>query len=263
MTDPTSATRQTGQVLGTRVDLGDWADVTERIAGWAARGEARYVSICDAHSVVRATRDPDHHRHLDGADLVLPDGWPVAWLLRRTRRPDQQRLNGPDLMGHVLTVAEQRGLKVYVYGTTPQTLMQLRTRLMARFPRLQLVGLHSPPFRPLTAEEEQHDIDQIHASGAQIVLTGLGCPKEDRWMFRHRPRLQAVTLGIGAGIDFWAGTVPRAPQWMRDHGLEWFFRLCQEPRRLWRRYLVHNTLFIAGALRQLGRHAAGRRAGSG
>lgn len=263
MSDPHPQARQTGRVLGTTVDVGTWSDVTGRIADWAARGEARYVSICDAHSVVRASRDPDHHRHLASADLVLPDGWPVAWMLRRTRQPDQQRLNGPDLMGHVLTAAEQRGLKVYVYGTTWQTLDLLRGRLMAQFPGLQLVGLHSPPFRPLTADEQQQDIDRIHASGAHIVLTGLGCPKEDRWMFQHRDRLRAVTLGIGAGIDFWAGTVPRAPQWMRDHGLEWLFRLCQEPRRLWRRYLVHNTLFVAGALQQLWQHAAARRPGRG
>jgi N-acetylglucosaminyldiphosphoundecaprenol N-acetyl-beta-D-mannosaminyltransferase len=138
-------------------------------------------------------------------------------------------------------------------------LAALRGRLQEAFPSLQVVGMIAPPFRPLSAEEDQRDTDAINASGAHLVMTGLGCPKEDRWMFEHRGRVQAVTLGIGAGIDFWAGNVRRAPLWMREHGLEWLFRVACEPRRLWRRYLVHNSLFIAGAIRQLlGHWWAGR-----
>lgn len=238
-------------VLGVPVDVLTWETAVDRVALWAQQGESRYVSICDAHSIVKASREASHRRHIEAADMVTPDGWPVAWMLRRTVQPTQQRINGPDLMWRLLQRAEQDGLRVYFYGTTPQTLAALRQRLEAAFPRLQIVGMDSPPFRPLSPQEDAADVARINASGAQLVMTGLGCPKEDRWMFEHRGRVQAVTLGIGAGIDFWAGTVRRAPPWMRDHGLEWLFRLGCEPRRLWKRYLVHNSLFVWGALRQL------------
>ncbi len=246
--------RQTAPVLGVPVDLIDWDSAVQRICGWAGSRQSRYVSICDAHSIVRASRDPIHGRHIHEADMVTPDGWPVAWMLRQTVDPGQQRINGPDLMWKVLRQAEQEGLRVYFYGTTAATLAALETRLKQAYPRLQIAGMHAPPFRPLTAEEDEADIEAIHRSGAHLVMTGLGCPKEDRWMWEHRGRVHAVSLGIGAGIDFWAGNVRRAPQWMRDHALEWLFRLGCEPRRLWRRYLVHNSLFILGAARQLLAH---------
>ena len=248
--------RRQGEVLGVAVDLLSWGTAVERVVGWAQVRESRYVSICDAHSIVKASRDPMHGRHIRAADMVTPDGWPVAWMLRRTADRSQQRINGPDLMWRLLARAEATGLKVFFYGTTPATLAALEQRLRVAFPALQIVGLHAPPFRPLTPEEDARDVQMINASGAQLVMTGLGCPKEDRWMFEHRGRVQAVTLGIGAGIDFWAGNVRRAPRWMRDNGLEWLFRLGCEPRRLWRRYLVHNTLFAWGAVGQLLRHRA-------
>lgn len=249
------APRQREEVLGVLVDVLDWTTAVGCICDWAARRESRYVSICDAHSIVRATRDVPHGRHIAHADMVTPDGWPVAAMLRRLGHPQQERINGPDLMTRLLVEAESRGLGVYVYGTTDRTLAALQAALSVAYPALRIVGLHSPPFRALTPEEDAADIARIHASDAHLVMTGLGCPKEDRWMFEHRGRVQAVMLGIGAGIDFHAGTVARAPAWMRDHGLEWLFRLTQEPRRLWRRYLVHNTLFVVGALRQFARHA--------
>ncbi|MEY4906306.1 MAG: hypothetical protein RL260_24 [Pseudomonadota bacterium] len=247
--------RQQHPVLGVQVDVLDWTTAVERICHWAERRESRYVSICDAHSIVRAGRDPLHGRHIADADMVTPDGWPVAAMLRRLGHPQQERINGPDLMERLLVEAELRGLGVYVYGTTDRTLAALNTVLVAAYPNLNIVGLHSPPFRPLSEEEDTADIARIHASGAHLVMTGLGCPKEDRWMFDHRGRVHAVMLGIGAGIDFHAGTVARAPAWMRDHGLEWFFRLMQEPRRLWKRCLVNLPLFVVGALRQFARHA--------
>jgi N-acetylglucosaminyldiphosphoundecaprenol N-acetyl-beta-D-mannosaminyltransferase len=250
-------------VLGVAVDVLSWDEAVDRITGWAAGRESRYVSICDAHSIVRASRDAVHGRHIQAADMVTPDGWPVAWMLRRTVEATQQRINGPDLMWKLLERAERLGLKVFFYGTTVQTLAELKVRLLQAFPALQVVGMVAPPFRPLTSEEDTRDVELINASGAHLVMTGLGCPKEDCWMYEHRGRVQAVTLGIGAGIDFWAGHVRRAPLWMREHGLEWLFRVACEPRRLWRRYLVHNSLFVIGAVRQLvGRRGAATRRAS-
>lgn len=256
---PTDLNRQVGRirhpVLGVPVDVLDWTTAVERICDWAERRESRYVSICDAHSIVRAGREAAHGRHIAAADMVTADGWPVAWMLRHLGHPRQERINGPDLMQRLLVEAERRRLGVYVYGTTPATLAALETALRAQYPALRIVGLHAPPFRPLTAEEDAEDVARIEASGAHLVMTGLGCPKEDRWMHEHRGRVRAVMLGIGAGIDFHAGTVARAPVWMREHGLEWLFRLSREPRRLWKRYLVNNTLFVVGAMGQFARHA--------
>lgn len=248
-------TRRQCPVLGVQVDVLDWPTAVVRISGWAQRRESRYVSICDAHSIVRARHDPPHGRHIAEADMVTPDGWPVAWMLRRFGHPRQERINGPDLMARLLVEAEAQGLRVFVYGTTDSTLKALEQALLTTHPRLQIAGLFSPPFRALTPDEDAAHVAMINASGAHLVMTGLGCPKEDRWMFEHRGRINAVLLGIGAGIDFHAGTVARAPAWMRDHGLEWVFRLMQEPKRLWRRYLVNNTLFVVGALGQFARHA--------
>jgi N-acetylglucosaminyldiphosphoundecaprenol N-acetyl-beta-D-mannosaminyltransferase len=243
--------RVTDKVLDVQVDVITWEQATERISNWACQRQSRYVSICDVHSVVLAGRNEAHGQHLRSADLVTPDGWPVAWMLRQCGHTNQERINGPDLMWRLLSAAEKKNLPVYFYGTTDATLSALRIRLKSAFPSLQVAGMYSPPFRPLTAEEDAADVERINASGAQLVMTGLGCPKEDRWMFEHRGRVQAVMLGIGAGVDFWACKVPRAPHWMRNHGLEWLFRLACEPRRLWRRYLVHNSLFVTYAAQQL------------
>lgn len=251
---PAAAVRRQSQVLGVPVDLVDWDTAVERILGWAQGRESRYVSICDAHSIVRASREHAHGKHIREADMVTPDGWPVAWMLRRTAAPTQQRIDGPDLMWRLLAKAEAMGLRVFFYGTTPATLNALEIRLSRDFPGLQVAGRHAPPFRSLSPTEDALEVAMINASGAHLVMTGLGCPKEDRWMNEHRGRIQAVTLGIGAGIDYWAGGLRRAPYWMREHGLEWSFRLLCEPRRLWRRYLVYNSRFILGAAVQLWRH---------
>lgn len=243
--------RITGNVLGNRIDALNWEETIKRIGIWAQKRESRYISICDAHSVVRASRDEKHQGYIANADMATPDGFPVAWMLRRQGFRTQQRINGPDLMQHLLAHAEQNGLSVYFYGTTEATLSSLESRLKTSYPALKIVGCHAPPFRPLTREEDAADIERINASGAHYVMTGLGCPKEDRWMWEHKGKVLAVMLGIGAGIDFHAGTVARAPAWMREHGLEWLYRLAREPRRLWARYFKYNTLFVLGAAKQL------------
>ncbi len=145
----------------------------------------------------------------------------------------------------------RQGDSIYLYGSTPTTLSALQAALQARFHGLRIAGAESPPFRPLTAEEDDAVVERINASGAGSVWVSLGCPKQEQWMADHRGRVQAVMVGVGAAFDFHAGNVRRAPAWMRGSGLEWLHRLASEPRRLWKRYLVTNTLFIVGAARQL------------
>jgi N-acetylglucosaminyldiphosphoundecaprenol N-acetyl-beta-D-mannosaminyltransferase len=202
------------------------------------------------HVVVSASRDAAYRDIINASDMATPDGAPVAWMLRRLGFSGQSRISGPDLMWTLCERAEKENLPICCYGSTKATLGLLEARLRAAFPALKMT-LESPPFRALTPEEDAAAVERINSSGAGIVFVGLGCPKQERWMAEHRGRINAVMIGVGAAFDFHAGTVQRAPVWMRDNGLEWLHRLLSEPGRLWKRYLVTNTLFILGAARQL------------
>lgn len=251
MIDAGPGLRTRRPVLGALIDVLTWSEALARVQHWGALRAGRYVCICNAHSVVTAQRDSAFARAVNEADMATPDGAPVAWMLRRLGVPDQQRINGPDLMWRYCAQAATRQESIYLYGSTPPTLAALARRLTESFPGLVIAGTRSPPFRALTAEEDAADVAAINASGAQVVWVSLGCPKQELWMADHAGRVRAVMVGVGAAFDFHAGTVRRAPEWMRRHGLEWLHRLLSEPRRLWRRYLVTNSLFIWGAARQL------------
>lgn len=252
--DPVERSRLTEPVLGVPIDVLDWTTTLRRIRQWAVAGESRYVCICNAHSVVTAARDRVFADAVAGADMATPDGAPVAWMLRRLGHGDQRRISGPDLMWRYCAEAATRGEPIYLYGSTPSTLAALDVRLRSAFPGLVIAGLRAPPFRPLTAAEDEADVAHINASGACIVWVSLGCPKQELWMAQHAGRVAAVMVGVGAAFDFHAGIVSRAPVWLQRVGLEWLHRLASEPRRLWRRYLVTNTLFIVYGARQLLRH---------
>jgi N-acetylglucosaminyldiphosphoundecaprenol N-acetyl-beta-D-mannosaminyltransferase len=203
------------------------------------------------HSVVTATQDIQFGRVVSEADMATPDGAPVAWMLRRLGHVNQQRINGPDLMWRYCEQAQYRDESIFLYGGTEETLAALKVKLLAAFPSLKIAGAISPPFRALTAAEDAEIVEQINASGAGVVWVSLGCPKQELWMAAHRGRIHAVMVGVGAAFDYHAGTVKRAPKWMQNAGLEWLHRLSSEPRRLWRRYLFTNTIFIFLALKQL------------
>jgi N-acetylglucosaminyldiphosphoundecaprenol N-acetyl-beta-D-mannosaminyltransferase len=238
-------------ILCARIDAVQWTDALSRITAWGSTHESRYVCICNAHSVVTASSDPEFRTVINGADMATPDGMPVAWMLRRLGFPDQQRINGPDLMWKYCAEAATRGESIFLYGGSQETLVILQRRLTNAFPGLRIAGAISPPFRQLTAEEDAADVEGINASGAGTIWVSLGCPKQEKWLAAHRGRINAVMIGVRGAFDYHAGTIQRAPRWMQDAGLEWLHRLVSEPRRLWRRYLVTNTLFVVGALKQL------------
>jgi len=243
--------RRTILVLGTPIDVLEWGTSVARIGEWAQANESRYVCICNVHSVVTTRYDPAFGQVVKDADMATPDGEPVAWMLRRSGVSRQTRINGPDLMWRYCAEAAIRDESIYLYGSTPETLQILENRLARAFPDLRIAGTWSPPFRELTEEEDEADVDRINASGARTVWVSLGCPKQEKWMAAHRGRINAVMIGVGAAFDYHAGTTRRAPLWMQRNGLEWLFRLLSEPSRLWKRYLVTNTLFIFLATRQL------------
>lgn len=236
--------RRRMHVVRTPIDATSWDVVLDRIAHWAHTRRSTYVCLCNVHSVVTASRDPALRTALERADMALPDGAPVALSLRIAGEDRQRRINGPDLMLRWLDIAQRTGESVFFYGSTSETLDALRTQLRRRFPELRVAGTISPPFRPLSHEEDMQDIDTINDSGASVVFVGLGCPKQEVWMARHRGRVNAVMIGVGAAFDYHAGTVPRAPTWMQRRGLEWAHRLVSEPRRLLWRYLSTNSLFM-------------------
>ena len=243
--------RHTHPVLGVPVDAITFAQAQSCVMDWGKARESRYVVLANVHVVVTASREADFGAAVIAADLATPDGAPVAWMLGKLGSNKQQRVSGPDLTWALLGRCEAEALPVYFFGSSPYTLAALDQRLRVAFPKLVVGGYESPPFRPLTPQEDAEAVARINASGAGLVFVGLGCPKQELWMQAHRGHINAVMLGVGAAFDFHAGTVPRAPAWMREHGLEWLHRLASEPRRLWRRYLVTNTLFVSGVLRQL------------
>ena len=243
--------RRGAHVLGAFIDALTWDEALARISAWAAARESRYVCLCNSHSVVTTTQDQDFLRVVNEADLATPDGMPVVWMLRRLGFGGQQRISGANLMWRYFALAESRGHAVYFYGSTDATLARLCVVLTTAFPALRIAGLYSPPFRALTEEEDAESVARINKSGAGAVFVSLGCPKQETWMAAHRGRIQAVMFGVGAAFEFHAGVINRAPLWMQRCGLEWLHRLCSEPRRLWKRYLITNTLFVAGAVRQL------------
>lgn len=243
--------RLTLPVLGASIDVIDSDSAVQRISAWVEDRSSRYVCFCNAHSVVTTTQDPKFRAAIQGADMAAPDGMPVAWMLRRLGATAQARISGPDLMLAYLSRIAGTEESIFLYGSTAVTLKRLQASLLQRWPGLRIAGAESPPFRALTPEEDVAVVDRINASGAGTVWVSLGCPKQEFWMAAHRHRIQAVLVGVGAAFDFHAGTVSRAPPWMREHGLEWLHRLLSEPRRLGRRYLATNTAFVLGAAKQL------------
>ena len=249
--DQTGPTLRSARVLGARIHALDWPQAIDTISRWAGAHESRCVCVCNVHSVVTAARQPEFGAVIDRADLATPDGAPVAWMLRRLGCNGQQRINGPDLMQRYCALAAARGSSIYLLGGTESTLQRLQLALCAQHPGLRVAGTCSPPFRALSAEEDEAIVARINASGAGVVWVGLGCPKQELWMHAHRGRVQAVMVGVGAAFQYLSGETPRAPLWMQHAGLEWLHRLATEPRRLWRRYAFTNSYFAVAALGQL------------
>ncbi|MDJ0703946.1 MAG: WecB/TagA/CpsF family glycosyltransferase [Leptolyngbyaceae cyanobacterium MO_188.B28] len=241
-------------VLGIPIHVTSYHDVCDRIQTWAASKTSCYIVAANVHVVMTAYWQSNYRQILNHAALVTPDGMPLVWALRLLGAKRQTRVYGPDLMLACCDRAAQLSLPIYLYGGTEPILQKLAFNLKKLFPALKIAGSHAPPFRPLTPAEESADIERIHRSGASVVFVSLGCPKQERWMARQQGKLAAVMIGVGAAFSFHSGEISQAPRWLMKLGLEWLYRLCKEPRRLWRRYLINNPAFLALFGVQLIRH---------
>ena len=238
--------RRSFPVLGVPVDAVQIQDAITRIEEWvAARNGCHYVAVADMHVITEAQHDPTFKHILTSADLVVPDGMPLVWLGRLYGHRLSRRVNGPELMLTFFETTSQKGYRHFLYGGAPGIPERLADILHRRFPGAVVTGTYSPPFRKLTTEEDLQVMEMIRQANPDVVWVGLGAPKQERWMHEHQDGLDVpVLVGVGAAFDINSGAKRQAPMWMREHGLEWLFRLLQEPRRLWHRYLVHGPQFV-------------------
>ena len=232
-------------VIGSVVTPTTYEEAVEVICAAGLRNESAVVSCHAVHAVVTAACDPALREKVRTFEMVTPDGQPVRWALNLLHKAGlKERVYGPELTLRLCRRAEELELPIYLYGAAESTLEKLIANLKTMFPNLVIAGSESPPFRQLTEEEDAAVVERINRSGAGIVFIGLGCPKQDHFAHDHRDRIKAVQVCVGAAFDFHAGTLAQAPAWMQRRGLEWFYRLYKEPRRLFRRYLTTNSIFL-------------------
>ena len=206
-----------------------------------------YICVSNVHTTVTAYQDSAYRAVQNGGILAIPDGGPLSSTGRRRGYPDMQRATGPDYMQKAITLGLEKGWKHYFYGSTQETLDILEKELPQRYPGIQIAGMYSPPFRPMTEEEDRQIIEKINAAEADFIWVGLGAPKQENWMYAHQGKLHGLMVGVGAAFDYEAGNIHRAPLWMQKHNLEWLYRLVQDPKRLFKRYFISNSVYLIQA----------------
>ncbi len=253
-----NSVHRTTQINGIQLTNSNYETACARILGWAMRNEHRYVCICNVHSVTASRWDSGLKASLTSSDLNTADGMPLVWLQRKLGHPTASRVYGPTLMFELIERAVTKNARIALYGGHPDRMPKLIENLKANFPSIQIVATVIPPFRPLTAIEDKKFTEEIAQARPNITFVGIGCPKQENWMRLHRARIPGVLLGVGAAFDFHADAVKQAPAFIQNAGMEWAFRLAMEPKRLFRRYLTTNTVFIATATLQLLKSKIGR-----
>ncbi len=227
------------------------------IVNWAQERVSKFVCVANVHMLMEAHWNPTFRPILEQADIVTPDGMPLVWMLRLMGFRPQDRVAGMDILLSLCQSASEKGMRVFFVGSTIEILDKMRWRLHQDFPNLQVAGMESLPFRPLTQSEDEALIETINSREVGLVFIALGCPKQEYWMAQHKDRIQAVMIGVGAVFSVYAGLQRRAPTWVRELGLEWLYRLIQEPRRLWKRYIATIPPFIWLAFKQILGHGTG------
>ncbi|WP_218147132.1 WecB/TagA/CpsF family glycosyltransferase [Paenibacillus sp. CF384] len=203
-----------------------------------------YICVSNVHTTVISYEEPEYRAVQNGGILAIPDGGPLSSIGRKRGYENMARTTGPSLMEEVFQVSVEKGYRHFFYGSTEETLNKLHTKLKDSHAGIEIAGLYSPPFRPMTDEEDKAIVELINASKPDFIWVGLGAPKQEKWMAAHQGKVNGLMIGIGAGFDYYAANIARAPEWMQNHNLEWLYRLIQDPKRLFKRYFHTNTRFI-------------------
>lgn len=207
-----------------------------------------YLCVSNVHTTVMSYEDEAYCAVQNGGIMAIPDGGPLSSVGRKRGFSKMERTTGPDYLKEVLKISAEEGYRHFFYGSTEETLEKLRKKLEEAYPGVQIAGMYSPPFRPLSEEEDHEIIEMINKSNADFVWVGLGAPKQELWMAEHQGKMKGFMVGVGAAFDYEAGNIERAPMWMQKTNLEWLYRLMQEPGRLFKRYFYTNTKFIWNAV---------------
>jgi len=239
-------------VFGIQYAVVDYTSATRFIIESALKKERCGVSALAVHGLMEAYNQPEFKEQVNQLDLVVPDGQPIRWAMNAFYNCGlKDRVYGPDLTAKVLEAGNVHELKVFLFGSKPETLALLSKNIKAQYPKIQIVGMQADRFREATAAEDQEDITFINSLGANLVLVGRGCPRQEKWVANHLESIQVPMMAVGAAFDFLAGTLDQAPGWMQNNGLEWLYRLYKEPGRLWKRYLFTNSQFMFLFIRAL------------
>jgi exopolysaccharide biosynthesis WecB/TagA/CpsF family protein len=232
-------------IFGVNYFVCDYESASNEILEKAIAKKSYGISALAVHGLIECVQNPDFLKLVNNLDITVPDGQPIRWAMNFFHNTGlNDRVSGPQLTLTVLQKANDLGLSIYLYGSTQDTLDKFCSFININYPKLKIVGIHPDRFREATYEEDLQDIEKINKSGANIVLVGRGCPRQEIWVSQHLNKIDCVMMAVGAAFDFCAGTLKKAPLWMQKSGLEWFYRLCMEPRRLWKRYLFTNSIFI-------------------
>jgi len=231
-------------ILQTQVNALSQQNLVDLVHNWTKKNESKYICFANVHMIMEGYDDENFRNIVNKADIVAPDGMPLVWYIKLAGFKNQERVCGPDMTLKICELAEKESIPIGFFGSSEEVLKKLKTNLIKMYPKLKISCCISPPFRKLTIEESKMYINQINNSGIKILFVGLGCPKQEKWMFQHRNEINSVMLGVGAAFDFISGTKKIAPDFLKKCGLEWLYRLLQEPKRLWKRYLKHNPRFV-------------------
>lgn len=238
-------------VLNAEITNASREEILEHILNLAKTRSSAYVCLSNVHMVIEAFHNKEFNHILSNADIAIPDGKPISICMNLLYGTRQEQIAGPDLMIDLFRQAELKNLSIFFYGSSEEILTAMQRKLAHEYPELQIAGMISPPFRSLSETEDSIFLEQIKQSGANIVLVSLGCPKQERWMHARKEQIPAVMLGVGAAFPFYTGHLKRCPKWMRNCSLEWLFRLLLEPKRLFKRYIYTNSIFLLLVVYQL------------
>jgi N-acetylglucosaminyldiphosphoundecaprenol N-acetyl-beta-D-mannosaminyltransferase len=238
------------EILKTNINVTDMGSTVDYINSNIDELRGKYICVSNVHTTVMSYEDEAYRRIQNGAAMALPDGGPLSAYSRRKGFDNAGRVTGPDLMLEILKISNQRGYRHFFYGSKPETLEAIKKKLVMEYPGVLVAGMYSPPFRKLTEEEDKEIIDLINKSNPDFIWVGLGAPKQEQWMYAHQDKLNGLMIGVGAGFNYLAGDIKRAPAVMQKLCLEWLYRLLQDPKRLLKRYVTTNVKFVVYILKE-------------